>query len=863
MDRGDRNTTGIYGDNRGAPYDMHRESRPQLLSKMVFPASYTTNTQKEDLVLECVENFRSQYIALHPMRSPLLLSPQNECGFRKFISTYIRPTPLKFDELYDYQTCAAYIANYVRYEQLDDPEVLPVKVVSPATTLAWQVGNCIEMSILLASVLIGAGYHAMVVVGYATKEVCDNDQTKESWPGKLPEERCSDDEAEVRPQPMTEYTQHLRQRPMLVSEYDKQRLAREKKQREDDMRIEVDETRLQLEGEDEEEEEINYIHSWVVLLPGKRGGLTQPIFVEPSTGACVPAKECDKNYLGIESIFNHHNYYVNLNVGTPVSSLSYDLRDLQFWEHVFLRDCDFDAEGELEKNRAITDDMTADAGEGGDMTLDLPSSWVAQLTLSRQQYENRYPGKFKEVKYSNATVRLYCAYSELDLKVMTVLVPDDLSVHQQSHTFYKHRQDKLRRRSVYPQQHSTNPRKIHDWFLPGRKKETKVEGLRELIYEPGIQRTMKFYWRAREDGLARRKESFFTPDSAVRKIQEYYFGRDDDRLNYRSATFEAPREGHASSGLQYAMSTAIGTKDHSRNEPIKMTEKFDRDPSVKADEDVQKRSFIKPQSSDGEIWVFYHYRGDCITRPYRLFPKNADKEKEAGAAATDSKPKVVVMPYGEPPKDSELSDQLRFLMDKENECITEIRSKSDECKDVLSTLESEQKNVQRVLSTYDTIRNRPKETEAELAQMLAEESRRAESRKDYLAPYIAKLEIAKQCKGDYSSVRLTADQAKQVRDEALRELKERLIQRGHIMQSRMDREKEELNRRQMSYQKNLDAADGSKESEEFAQFCKDATWRMKILDERLSRHIDQASEKYAQLAQRLAEDKRLAALYQQ
>lgn len=861
MDRNDRNTTGLYGDNRGAPYEMHRDNRSQLLSKMIFPATYTSNTQKEDLVLEAVENFRAQYVALYPTRTPLLLSPQNECGFRKFISTFIRPTALKFDELYDYNTCAQYLANYVQYEQLDDPEVLPTKVVSPSTVLTWQVGNCIEMSLLLASVLIGTGYNAFVVVGYAAREVCENDQSKTLWPGKLPEERCSDDEAEVKPPPSTEYTQHLRQRPQLVSDFDKQKAARDKKQREDDMRIDVDDARLNLQAE-EEDPDIQYFHSWVVIIPGKRGGLTQPIFVEPSTGASMPAKEADKYYFGIESIFNHHNYFANLNPGTPVGHLSYDLRDLQHWEHIFLRDADMEEDEDTDKSRTITDDATADNGEGGDMTLDLPSSWVSPLTLSRMQYENRYPGRMKEVKYSNATVRYFAEYSEPDLKVLSALVPDDSSVHMQVHTFYKHRQDKLRRRSVYPQEHSTNPRKIHDWFLPGRKKETKVEGLRELIFEPGVQRTMKFYWRAREDGLARRKESFFH-DTAVRKIQEYYFGRDDDRLNYRGATFEPPRDSHGAGTLQYAMSAAVGAKDHARSEPIKMTEKFDRNPSKSADDDVQKRSFIKPQSSDGEVWVFYHYRGDCITRPYRLFPKNAEKEKDSVVAAADTKPKVITMPYSEPPKDSDLSDQLRFLLDRENDCLTEIRSKADECKDILNTLESEQKTVLRVLSTYDTLRNRPKETEAELAQMLAEESRRAESRKDYLAPYIAKLEIAKQCKGDYSNVRLTTDQAKQVRDEALRELKERLIQRGHIMQARMDREKEELNRRQMSYQKNLDAADGSKESEEFAQFCKDATWRMKILDERLSRHIDQASEKYAQLAQRLAEDKRLAALYQQ
>jgi hypothetical protein len=724
------------------------------------------------------------------------------------------------------------------------------------------------MSILLCSLLLGNGYNAFVVVGYAEKAVCDNDQSNTTWHDALPDERCSDDEAEVRAAPVTEYTQYLRKRPVLVSQFDKDRREREKKAREDDMRIVTDDSQLNAEeaaraAAAAAANRINYVHAWVLLMPGRRN-IKAPTFVEPSTGRTMAVKDADSMYVGVESVFNHHNYFVNLKPSAAVSTLAMDLRDLTAWEHIFLKDPEA-AEDDDEKQRQL-EELTSDLGESGDSTLDLPASWVGPLTVNRAQYENRYPGRTKEITYANATVKLFAEYSEPDLRVQVVLLPDPHSVHPQVHTFYQNRQDKLRRRSVYPQEHSTNPRRIHDWFDAGRKKETKVEGLRELIYEPGVLRTMKFYWKAREDGLARRHEQFYG-EGALRKVQEFYKGRDDDRLVYRGASFEQVTESlgaNAAAGLQYAMTSAVGAKDSVLLDPYKMSEKFDRNPKIPADQDVAKRTYCKPQSPDGEIWVFYHYRDDSITRSSRLFPRNAEREKESAAAASsDIKPKITTMPYVDAPKETELSDQLRALLEKEHECITDIRSKAEECKEILTTLEAEGKSVHRVLSAYDTLRNRPKETEAELAQMRAEESRRAESRKDYLAPYIAKLEIAKQYKGDYSSVRLTADQAKQVRDEALRELKERLIQRGHIMQSRMDHEKEELNKRQMSYQKNLDAADGSKESEEFAQFCKDATWRMKILDERLSRHIDQASEKYAQLAQRLAEDKRLAALYTQ
>lgn len=44
------------------------------------PASYRSNTKKEELTLEYVENFNRQYVDLYPSRAPLLLAPLNECG---------------------------------------------------------------------------------------------------------------------------------------------------------------------------------------------------------------------------------------------------------------------------------------------------------------------------------------------------------------------------------------------------------------------------------------------------------------------------------------------------------------------------------------------------------------------------------------------------------------------------------------------------------------------------------------------------------------------------------------------------------------------------------------------------------------
>eukprot|EP00657_Telonema_sp_P-1_P000188 TRINITY_DN1032_c0_g1_i1.p2 TRINITY_DN1032_c0_g1~~TRINITY_DN1032_c0_g1_i1.p2 ORF type:complete len:110 (-),score=42.35 TRINITY_DN1032_c0_g1_i1:109-438(-) len=68
-------------------------------------------------------------------------------------------------------------------------------------------------------------------------------------------------------------------------------------------------------------------------------------------------------------------------------------------------------------------------------------------------------------------------------------------------------------------------------------------------------------------------------------------------------------------------------------------------------------------------------------------------------------------------------------------------------------------------------------------------------------------------------------------------------------------------KRQTAFQKNLDSTDGSKDADDFARFSKQSTWRIRILEERLSSYIKSSAEKYRQLADKLANDPRLAALY--
>lgn len=133
------------------------------------PDSAKKNTVKEEIVLEFAEHVRKQFVQLYPQFPDLLLSPANECGVPKFVCSAIRPTLPPVRDLYDATTCARFISQLIRYEPLDPPTELPRVLVSPAQTLAARAGDCLDMSALLASLLIGAGYDAFVVVGTAPK----------------------------------------------------------------------------------------------------------------------------------------------------------------------------------------------------------------------------------------------------------------------------------------------------------------------------------------------------------------------------------------------------------------------------------------------------------------------------------------------------------------------------------------------------------------------------------------------------------------------------------------------------------------------------------------------------------------------
>ncbi|GIL93808.1 hypothetical protein Vretimale_187 [Volvox reticuliferus] len=141
-----------------------------------MPRSFTQHTAHEARVLQYVQDFQRIFEELYPYRRPLYLTPRNECGVAKFVCTTIRPSQLVYTELYDLDGAAQFVADFLSYEPLEDPLHPPDTLPSPMSVLDWRAGDSFDLAVVLASLLIGVGFNAFVVMGYAPYAVVQNDQ---------------------------------------------------------------------------------------------------------------------------------------------------------------------------------------------------------------------------------------------------------------------------------------------------------------------------------------------------------------------------------------------------------------------------------------------------------------------------------------------------------------------------------------------------------------------------------------------------------------------------------------------------------------------------------------------------------------
>jgi hypothetical protein len=73
-------------------------------------------------MLEHVLEYERQFKIIYDPLRELLLAPMNEKDLKKFICTTIRPTKLPYVELYNWERCAKFVADFLEYEELEYPD---------------------------------------------------------------------------------------------------------------------------------------------------------------------------------------------------------------------------------------------------------------------------------------------------------------------------------------------------------------------------------------------------------------------------------------------------------------------------------------------------------------------------------------------------------------------------------------------------------------------------------------------------------------------------------------------------------------------------------------------------------------------
>ncbi|XP_066204836.1 dynein regulatory complex subunit 7 [Saccopteryx leptura] len=788
-----------------------------------LPLSYRTNTPKEEHLLQVADNFSRQYSHLCPDRMPLFLYPLNECEVPKFVSTTLRPTLMPYPELYNWDTCAQFVADFLSMEPLPDPLKPPSHLFSSTTVLKRQKGNCFDFSVLLCSMLIGAGYDAYCVNGYGSQELCLMDLTREVCPLTVSPKETVQEKKVVPPKKYTvKPPRDLTSRFEQEQEVKKQEAIRAQ----EELRQKEEEERLQeMEKANTDPLHGMRVHSWVLVLVGKRE-VPETFFIDPFTAHSY--SPLDEHFLGIESLWNHKNYWINMqDCWNYCKDLIFDLGDPVKWEYMLLgtnKPYLSMTEEEDEGLNDDDDDLENLDKEEEDKSFDMPCSWAEQIEISPEAFETRCPDGKKVIQYKKAKLEKWAPYLNSNGLVSRLSTYEDKECTKilEVKEWYQNREDMLELKHINKVTGLNT-----DYFKPGHSQALRVHSYESM--QPETDRVMEFYQVARVDGLVKREE---TPNT----MTEYYQGR-PDFLCYRQVHF-GPR----------VKRLTMKSAESNPRPMVKITERFFRNPAKPADEDVVERAFLLAEE---RIQLLYHCREDHITASKREFLWRSEVDNKGNKIVMT--PDMCISFEVEPMENTKklLFQYEAMMLLKNEEKLSRHQAWESELEvlEILKLREEEEEAHKLTVSIYDTKRNEKSKEHREAVERVVHEEhlQQVEAQLDYLAPFLAQLPPGQ---------KLTRWQATCLKEDCLSDFKQRLIDKANLIQARFERETQELQKKKQWYQENQVTL--TAEDEDFyLSYCSQAMFRIRILEQRLSRHKEQAPLKYLALEEKLCKDPRL------
>ncbi len=799
-----------------------------------IPVCYTENSPKEELVLEHVIQYQKQFKFAYDVDRDLLLYPKNECDVYKFICTTIRPQKMGYLELYDYQKAVKFISTFIQYEELDPPNQYPEVMPSPTNVMKWQKGDCFDMSILLASILIGAGYDAYVVFGTADRLLTTkNESYMEYEPMETEGLDGLDEELKQVKVVKKESEFGLNKKAPIISQYDKKKVE-EKQAREEE------EKRKAITIDDEEPDKLFKDpydgirkHAWVLIRKGKRG-VEKNLFLEPSTGRIY---DTDSHYYQtIDCTFNNRNFWINLKPQIEAKEVSFENLDgSPQWEYVMLDTLTFgtyiaenDEEGGEEGAQQHVQ-MTDEEKELQEIqqVLDMPAPWPPKIIL---EYEAYHRGSLLGENcqyYKRCKVEVYAEYSQVDGLVKRITIFEDfrrLKIKEIRYLF-KHRVDRLKVRRRFPFIYTTveyfDPNVPHNW-----KKITEVDReSREII----------FYKNRNEDGLVKRIELVGA------KTMEFYEDR-DDRVVYRSIRFEKGEENRSNFPFK---------DNHVGNVIItKLTQRFDKNPSIRPSEQPAK---MVVNIKKNYVKVYYHMEEGQIAPLIAEYPRD---QIQVHAKLNEGEKKI---------HDAKKQLEYKRVHDLEKEGVNEMRSQEE----IAEREQDKRSDIEEKINRYrksnaleeanrdileKSIQDKAREKYKYASKKKDEEADQDAYTKDYLYPYLAKRDLLGTSKFNYQ-------QAIDIKNEVMNKLKERILARAEIIQKRLEEERENLAREEREATKRMQAKpEQAQQDKDFDEKIEKLQFRILILDQRASKFEIQALQDYQNMDKKINDDNRFDVL---
>lgn len=280
-----------------------------------------------------------------------------------------------------------------------------------------------------------------------------------------------------------------------------------------------------------------------------------------------------------------------------------------------------------------------------------------------------------------------------------------------------------------------------------------------------------------------------------------------------------------------------------------MVQKFGLNPELPAEEQIRETEF---NIEKGDVNIYYHYKDGKITAREKTYKR---KDLIGNSSAVDEI-------NNKETEENALQQELKKIHEMEIDCHHQINSQEESAaaeKDARTTKEKEimscrNSGDQEVIfkdilekSYYDKARDKMKQ-----GRKKEEEDTGKDEGKDYLTPILEKLM--------YTNVgELSQDQAMEVKNEALKRLKERLLTRAEIIQRRLEDETAKLQKAFQDLKKKGDNTTDEDELE-YEKKVTEANFKIEILTERASHHYKNSLTKFNELDQKLMNDQRLKAL---